>query len=434
MNKTTDWPFLVWFASVSAAAGVLFAFWFSGTSTYRLVHEGLAGAWNNILLPQFRDPGNFEFYFKAKRFDGEGVLQAKAGVSDGAIVYSDASGPTAYLINNRGELLHHWHVPFRTVWPEPAHIEFPVPDNQVIFRKALLQHGGALLVLFEAPGHWPYAYGLAKINRDSEVLWTYAQQAHHDVLLTPDGDIITLLHETRPLPIEGLDDYAGHTIIDDVIVVLDHTGREKKRVSIIDAILNSRYPGLLYADGQSKDALHTNSVDWVTSAVASALPMLKTGQILVSMKAKSALGVVDLERGELVWAHRGGWRQQHAARFLGGRRIGLFDNEGHIGEGGYSRIVEFDALTGAQLWSFGGHADLEIESRWRGSYQAFDNGNRLITESDAGRLLELSKDNEVVWEYVAPSEVEDKSPAVFWARRYSWNELKALNFAPSQSN
>jgi hypothetical protein len=38
----------------------------------------------------------------------------------------------------------------------------------------------------------------------------------------------------------------------------------------------------------------------------------------------------------------------------------------------------------------------------RGAQQRLPNGNTLITESEAGRLLEVTADGEVVWEYINP--------------------------------
>ncbi|NJR76693.1 MAG: hypothetical protein HC773_30360, partial [Scytonema sp. CRU_2_7] len=40
---------------------------------------------------------------------------------------------------------------------------------------------GDLLVIYEGVGDTPWGYGLAKFDRDSNVVWKYLEQVHHDV-------------------------------------------------------------------------------------------------------------------------------------------------------------------------------------------------------------------------------------------------------------
>ncbi|HJP05426.1 MAG: hypothetical protein QGG67_07840 [Gammaproteobacteria bacterium] len=61
------------------------------------------------------------------------------------------------------------------------------------------------------------------------------------------------------------------------------------------------------------------------------------------------------------------------------------------------------------------------------------NGNTLITESDRGRLLEVSPAGEIVWEYVNPDRGgpdNTYSPALMWGQRYMPEELSFLSTIP----
>ena len=55
---------------------------------------------------------------------------------------------------------------------------------------------------------------------------------------------------------------------------------------------------------------------------------------------------------------------------------------------------------------------------------AFQNGNTLITEETRGRIIEVTPDHEIVWEFVNPVRAEgrgdngaDLIPIVSWAER-----------------
>jgi hypothetical protein len=47
-----------------------------------------------------------------------------------------------------------------------------------------------------------------------------------------------------------------------------------------------------------------------------------------------------------------------------------------------------------------------------GTGQRLPNGNTLITESDNGRAFEVTKDKEIVWEYVSPHRAGEKNELI----------------------
>ena len=54
------------------------------------------------------------------------------------------------------------------------------------------------------------------------------------------------------------------------------------------------------------------------------------------------------------------------------------------------------------MWSYAGDEAHPFDSKLRSDQERLANGNTLITESDGGRLLEVTRDGDIVWEYVNP--------------------------------
>ena len=97
----------------------------------------------------------------------------------------------------------------------------------------------------------------------------------------------------------------------------------------------------------------------------------------------------------------------------------VFDNGGASGWGGmiggsytfqytrgYSRVVEFDPITLDIVWEHNpqlGH-DMSFSPAISGA-QRLPNGNTLITCGMSGRLIEVTTDHEIVWEFIEPNDV-----------------------------
>ncbi|MGH8168001.1 MAG: arylsulfotransferase family protein, partial [Woeseiaceae bacterium] len=65
-------------------------------------------------------------------------------------------------------------------------------------------------------------------------------------------------------------------------------------------------------------------------------------------------------------------------------------------------VVEFDPATMSLVWQYTGTAESPLQSDIRSYTQRLPNGNTLITESNGGRILEVTPDQEIVWEYTNP--------------------------------
>lgn len=76
----------------------------------------------------------------------------------------------------------------------------------------------------------------------------------------------------------------------------------------------------------------------------------------------------------------------------------------------YSRVVEFDPITLDIIWSYERHEPVPVEgenfalfrSDYFGSAQRLPNGNTMILEGFTGRIFEVTRRGELVWEFVSP--------------------------------
>ncbi|MEO0424859.1 MAG: arylsulfotransferase family protein [Pseudomonadota bacterium] len=340
--------------------------------------------------------------------EGSGVTVRDSGrMQPGYTLYTSGHEPSAYLIDSFGRVVHRWHLPYSAVWAPGGAIEAPVPDTHTYFRYARVLADGDLLVVYDGVGDTPHGYGVVRMDRESKPRWAYLERAHHALDVMPDGRIVTLIHAINhePIPRAG---YLRPPRIDDSLVVLSPDGVELQRIALLPAFVDSPFEGMLgllpfYLLEGSGDFLHANDVEVVSDAWAATLPGVESGQVMVSMREPGVLALIDLGSEEMTWALRGPWIGQHDPDLLANGQVLLYDNGGWFGPGGRSRVLEFDPTTQAHTWQYTGTADRPFHSAIRGVQQRLENGNTLITETQRGRLLEVTPSGDIVWEYRNPA-------------------------------
>lgn len=343
-------------------------------------------------------------WYDVRRPERGVTLHDAARAQPGYTLYTSGDSARASLIDLEGKVVHEWTTPFSEIWAPDAAVAKPQPDEFVFMRKVHLYPNGDLLAIYEAAGDTPYGYGMAKLDRDGKVLWRYLQPAHHDFDLTPDGRIVLLTHE---FVFEGPEDasFLSRPYLDDFLVVLSPDGEELAKVSLVEAVMRSPYRKHLHAAPYFAlaDPLHTNSVVYVDAAKAANLSIAEEGQAIVSFRDLGVLAVVDLDQQTLTWASRGAWVGQHDPKVLDNGELLLFDNLGNVEAGNASRILQFDPVTMEIKWRYAGDArEAPFDSPLRSEVARLPNGNTLITESDGGRIFEVTPSGERVWEYINP--------------------------------
>jgi hypothetical protein len=324
----------------------------------------------------------------------------------------------ARLINMRGEVVHEWHVPFSQLWPAPPHLKGRIDDAAVYFNDGHIYPNGDLLAVVEGPINLQNpstGYGLVKLDKDSRVLWKYAEKCHHDVDVAEDGTIYALVNEIVEQVPSGLA-YIPTPCMVDYVDIISPEGERKKRIPLLEAFYNSAYAALFgklerargsqtatssggrtafYVDDvRRRDVLHTNAVKVLSRKLAPKFPLFKAGQILVSARHLDAIALLDPDSENVVWAAHGPWRAQHDPSFLDNGHLLLFDNL--LSQRG-SRVLEYDPQTQAFPWSYPGERGMPFLSEIRGMCQRLPGGNTLIVNSEGGEVIEVTPDQETVW-------------------------------------
>jgi hypothetical protein len=369
--------------------------------------------------------------WRRARSDGRGVtIHDPQRSQPGYTLYTSGHFQGALLIDADGAVVHQWQMPYHAIWEAGASsIRKPVPETHIYFRKALMYPNGDLLAVYDGIGDTPHGYGLVKIDRDSNLIWKYLRNAHHDVDVAPDGRVYALTHEIVHEPFAPRL-HLRPPRIDDFLVELSPDGQELRKIPLLQAHVGTPYLRLLDSAPwyltRSGDYLHTNTVNYIDARTAERFEFAEEGQILLSMRETGAIAVLDPDSGKLVWALRGSWVGQHDPDLLDNGHVLLFDNNGHFGEHGQSRVIEIDPHTQQIVWSYAGTADAPFDSRIRSSQQRLANGNTLITESDGGRLFEVTPHGEIVWEYMNPERGGPGNtmiPVVSWGQRIDVQSL-----------
>ena len=376
---------------------------------------------------------------------------------DGFTLYTSTRGTTATLVDMRGNRVHQWSQPFSKVWPHPAHVKFKVADDAVQWFRCRLFPNGDLLALYQADHDTPHGYGLAKLDKDSTVLWKCSDNFHHDFDIGDDGRIYSLTHHIEAEPVKGLASIVPPYLADSVVIVSPE-GQVLESISIIEALQNSPFALMLASvqpeglqltheplnkkkwiskmltakvDRESGDALHANSIRVLNRTMASHFPLFKEGQVLLSLCNLNAIAVLDIPSRSIVWAAEGVWRMQHDAEFLENGHLLLYDN---LGEESNSRVIEFDPNNHGYPWAYSNENSNRFSAVHRGMKQHVPNGNVLIVDPDGGRIFEVTPSKSLAWEFICPAEgdVPTAHAVVTCATRYSGSELKFLDGVPAR--
>lgn len=340
-------------------------------------------------------------------------------------------GEEAFLLDMEGNIAHHWKMPYRKAWPNPTHVNIAV-RSRLYLETAHVYPNGDLLAQYSSMGDTPYGYGLVKMDKNSNVLWTYDNNTHHSFYIDEqNGEIYILAHSIVKDPVPGFE-WLNYPLLADYVVRLSPDGKELDRIPLLEAFHKSGYELMFYRPrvGEDKwDVLHSNSVMKLEPSIAASFPMFKAGQLIISMRGLNAVGVLDPQTRKFVWVYGGDMRWQHDAHFLPNGHILLLDNLGHHDSGKtFSRVIEFDPANLKSAWYYAGSPDEPFHTLAYGRVQRLPNGNTLITESWKSRVFEVAPDKQIVWSYSLKNKRTkvDVENAITTGRRYDASALPFL--------
>ena len=265
---------------------------------------------------------------------------------------------------------------------------------------------------------------LEKLDRHSQRLWKLDIPAHHDLAIAADGTLRVLTRVLRNIETRGRE----VPILDTDIVEISSSGEilgrfalssllagwiPEQRLDEIARAIASSGPGES-VPGTPLDVFHTNSIEIIRQAVPG---IAQPGDLLLCVRSLDRIFVISPEERRVRWSWgEGVLEHPHHPSLLPNGNILVFDNGTRRA---WSRVIELDPLLGEVVWEYRETPRRGFYSRTRGAAQALPNQNVLITESDRGRVLEVNRDGQIVWEFYNPDvdEAEPARAAIYRMRR-----------------
>ena len=375
-----------------------------------------------------------------------GVLVNTEAAYEGYALFSPPKTPSVYLMNNEGRIVHAWEI-----------------ENTAAVLEAHLRGNGNLVVVAGPRTSPPEQDDVINVGSIREYTWDNAfiqeyhfdgvqTYQHHAIDILPNGNILAIAWNKRttakaaamglkPPFSAGLN---NRSLFVDIIVEIDLSASEVVwRWDTWDHLaqdLDADLPNY----GQIAQHPHRIDInysqpasDWMHSNAVHYHP--EWDQIIISVRNFNEFWIIDHSpstaeaagpAGDLLWrwGNPAAYQQgdpvadrqlflQHDVQWIadglpGAGNILIFNNQNISADGEmYSSVLELKPPLrpdGSYDWE----QDVEIVwsyaadgfySRALSGVQRLPNGNTLITEGRHGRLIEVSADGEVVWEFVNPA-------------------------------
>jgi hypothetical protein len=303
-----------------------------------------------------------------------------------------------------------------------------------------------------------------EVNGGREKIWSARQ--HHDMQIKGNTGYYSPDYTTRDFAGDTLLVLARHNVkndrinsnvrlLDDVVYEVDMASGKViwawKAAEHVDemgfdkAALKAMqsYAGQNTQGDQAFDWFHQNCVSyvgpnkWYDQGDSRFCP----DNIIFDSRQAGILAIVDHDTGKIVWRTGPYYREgddrklgwiigPHNTHIIpkglpGEGNILVYDNGGFSGYGppndmapngimnmrrAYSRVIEFNPVTKDIVWEYSAETLKMNELRFGykefspfiSSAQRLPNGNTLITEGADGRIIEVTRDLKIVWEYISP--------------------------------
>ncbi len=332
------------------------------------------------------------------------VFHDPARAYQGYNLYCTRSSGEVFLLDMDGQEVHRWTYPQKRYSAGSDH--------------AVMLDNGDLMVVKKHEE-------LLRLSWDSQVIWKLKLAAHHDVAPAPDGSFYVIARKNKA--------HRGMRVWFDVIVhvtadgqeldrwfTFDHLAELKEALdprSFLDTALDDAFAGRLESGPEAAkiksdvargrydfDYFHINTVSVLPATpLGETDPRFRQGNLLICLRNVNQIAVLDGDSYKVLWAWGEGVLEwPHHPTILENGHLLIFDNGVRRR---YSQVVEMDPVAGAVVWKYATDPPEAFYSRSRGSSQRLANGNTLISESDRGRVFEVTPDGQVVWIWLNPAVV-----------------------------
>lgn len=307
------------------------------------------------------------------------------------------------LIDSHGRLLHEWRIDPDELFPDSAMAPGIGRKRIRYVHGSHLFPDGDLLVNVESRG-------TARLDACGRALWRLPAGSHHSIARAEDGSFwiparrweAPPASRARPDGFPGLQQPGYH----DRILNVSPTGEVRDTISVLDVLYDNGLQRYVAKAEQlsSDDVTHLNDVEPLSASTADEYPLFEPGDLLVSLRNLNLVLVVDPATGDVEWRASESFIQQHDPDFSGGGWVGVFDNNAdgtRLGTlAGGSRIVEVRPHTDSTRVVYPTPRSDPFHTRVGGKWQRLANDNLLLTETRAGRIVEVGPDGRTVWEWI----------------------------------
>jgi hypothetical protein len=340
--------------------------------------------------------------------------------------------PGIKLIDADGRTLHLWPVDVDAIWPEPdpergdyVHGTHLFADGDVLFN---VEHAGVV-----------------RMDACGKPRWRSDIVTHHSISAAADGTFWLSGNRT------WRDDDAGRAYLarfpglrpplyDGQVFQIQGDGTVLREISMLETLYANGLERYLAKTGRRRkgDLIHLNDVEALSPAQAAEYPSFAAGDIVVSLKFLHLVLVMDPVSGVVKWHDGDSFIEQHDPDFIGAGWIGVYDNNSDFTPRGAmlggSRILAVRPHTGERRLLFPGARAEPFYTEAGGKWQLLENGNMLLSEARAGRVVEVAADGRTVWDWVNEAHDEKTVPEVLEATRYAFDPATVAAWPCAQSN
>ncbi|UCE39352.1 MAG: aryl-sulfate sulfotransferase [Thermoplasmata archaeon] len=368
-----------------------------------------------------------------------GLTYKDSRSSGGYTLIASIGGDAVYLLDETGRVVHIWKVPGF----QPGYGYILPGGNLLVRGQPLIETG---VGVGEPAGS---ADILLELDWESKEIWRWESKVfHHDMCRLPNGNTLVLVWELVPenliprikggLTPEMVEWFNSEPDFRSMVLQgMGVGGRPRLQGMLTDAVWEIDPAGKQVHIWHAYDHLdpETDRIcplcfpgEWSHANAVQASPDGR--KVLLSFRELSLVMIISWPDGDIKWKWgRPFISHQHDPTFTSDENVLIFDNGTHHPVQGKTRIVEVSTKTNEVIWQYLPSPVFSLLSGHIGGCERLANGNTLICEGESGRILEVTSEGEICWEWNSPFVFDFKgvkNVQIFRAHRYEadWPELK----------
>ena len=284
----------------------------------------------------------------------------------------------AVLLDSKGNVAHVWQISQEDVeWEHRS-------DANVYPHGFAISRDGSILTGYDSGS------SLTKYDFCGEIAWRLQGCYHHFVHLEDESFL-----------------WAWGPGGDNMMKIDYASGEISKKIAIRRVMLENLdidIFGIRQKDGPKSSKMvkdgggpfHGNDVEPLPKHLERYYPGFNAGDLLISLRSPNLIFVMDPDTLEVKWWRQGLTRRQHDPDWNDRGTITIFNNNMHRK---YSNILELDPKTFESRVLVDGKK-YNFYSAARGKHQFLPDGGILVTSSIQGRVFEVDKHGNIVFEFI----------------------------------